>query len=220
MTKRAAAWTWVARGLVAAAIVVVLAGGLIARVVFEGERELRTAEALSSSGQLSVAAVHARRSAAWYAPGAPHVAEAHRRLILIARLAEARGQPDVALFAWRQLRAAVHSSRSILAPPADVLMLANASIARLVAAKPLPSGQAADHDAERRALEHLGRAWYPRAPLTVAMLAGFVALAAGLTLMALRLTADGVAAPWRALRPGAVVAVIGFACWMLALWKA
>src|SRR5262249_35209239 len=63
---------------------VLLFGGLTARVLVEGEREIEKSDAAWNRGDLRDAALYARRSATLYAPGAPHVRAAYARLSAIA----------------------------------------------------------------------------------------------------------------------------------------
>ena len=51
------------------------------RVVLAGEREIKDSTAALRAGDPHAAALHARRAAGWYAPGAPHVRVAYDRLI-------------------------------------------------------------------------------------------------------------------------------------------
>ena len=207
----------IALGLVAGA------GGLLtARVVQQGERELRTAEALAASGNLEDAVVHARQSAQWFAPGAPHVPAAYAKMISIARLAEGRGDPKTALFAWQAVRTSALSTRWVLVPHEDELAVANASIARLAAKQPTPPGARVQDPADIQQKLHmlLARKDRPRLPWVATLLAGFAALSAGLVHIGWKGFAGEKGLELRRVRVGAIVAAVGLVAWVLALWNA
>lgn len=199
------------------------AGGLLtARVLQQGEQELRTAEALASTGKLEEAVVHARQSAMWFAPGAPHVPAAYAKLISIARLAEGRGDPKTALFAWHAVRTSALSTRWVFIPHEQELAVANASIARLSAKQPPAPGARVQDPADIQQKMHvlLASSDRPRTPWIFVLLGGFAALAFGLIHMGYK----GVIGPKglepKRLRVGGIVALAGLVAWALALWNA
>ncbi len=199
------------------------AGGLLtARVVQEGERELRMAEALSATGKLEAAVVHARQSALWFAPGAPHVPAAYAKMISIARLAEGRGDIKTALFAWQAVRTSALSTRWVLVPHQDELAVANASIARLAAKTPAGGGAQTQDPGEVQQKLHmlLARKDRPRLPWVVTLLAGFASLCVGFIHLGWKgIPGEGGLQPKR-LRFGAIAVVVGLVAWVLALWNA
>jgi hypothetical protein len=208
--------------LFALGVLVAAFGLLTARVLREGERELRTAEALAAAGNLDEAIVHARRSASWYAPGAPHVPVAYAKLASIAQMAEGRGDAATALVAWRAVREAALSTRWIVVPHRDELAVANASIARLASKGNQPPGaRVRDPDELQQQLHQmLAQERHPRAPWVVTLLAGFTAMTAGLVAMGLFGFTPKGEWNWKRMRVGAGAAVVGLVAWALALWNA
>ena len=222
MSRGGAALRVAGRVLLALGVLVAVGGLLTARVLREGERELRTAEALASTGKLDEAVVHARRSASWYAPGAPHVAPAYAKLAAIAQTAEGRGNPATALAAWRAVREAALSSRWVVVPHRDELAVANASIARLAAKGQQPPGGRAQNAEELQQQLHqmLAQERHPRVPWVVTLLAGFTAMTAGLIAMGMFGFTPKGQWDWKRLRVGGGVALVGVVAWALALWNA
>ena len=199
------------------------AGGVLtARVLHQGERELRTAEALASTGKLEEAVIHARQSAMWFAPGAPHVPAAYAKLISIARLAEGRGDTKTALFAWQAVRTSALSTRWVFIPHQDELAVADASIARLSAKQRPAPGARVQEPADIQQKMHilLASSNRPRMPWILTLLGGFAALTFGLVHMAYKgpLGPEGLAI--KRLRVGGIVAIVGLVAWALALWNA
>lgn len=88
------------------------------------------------AGQLEVSVRHARRAATLYVPGATHVARGYARLRAVALGAERSRDVELALTAWRALRAAAIETRHVFQPNAAELHEANASLARLMGAPP------------------------------------------------------------------------------------
>ncbi len=199
------------------------AGGLAtARAVHQGERELRSAEALAATGKLREAVVHARQAAMWFVPGAPHVPAAYAKLVSIARLAEGRGDPDTALFAWHAVRTSALSTRWVFIPHDDELAIANASIARLSSKKaPPPAARVRDPGHIQQKMHALlARSDRPRIPWILTLLAGFLAMSAGLVHMGWKgLNGEHGFEP-RRLKWGAAIALAGVVAWALALWNA
>jgi hypothetical protein len=217
--KPAGAWL---RSISIALLLGVLAlAVLTARAVIDGESELRQSDEAFDRGDLRAATDHARRAAVLYAPGAPHVPAAYERLIAIASGAESAGQRAQAESAWRAVRGAALETRHVFIPHARELERANENLARLAAS----SGQEppAAADAARvieRARRELDRDHAPKAGWIFVLLAGFVLAVSGLILTALRGVApDGRLALGQA-RVALVLAVLGAACWTLAVLKA
>jgi hypothetical protein len=194
---------------------------LTARALYEGERELRTAEALSSADKLEDAALHARAAAAWYLPGAPHVPAAYARLIAMARVAEGRGDPVTALYVWRSVRAAALSSRWARIPHGEELALANASIARLAAQQPQPQYARIQDPGELQQQQHVALAQHlgPRLPWVITMLLGCCAMCVGMVYTGRQsFNAKNDRFEAKRLWPGAVVASAGLLAWAAALY--
>ncbi|WP_437576384.1 hypothetical protein [Sorangium sp. So ce887] len=209
----------VARGLAVAGF---LLGAASLRVVVAGEGEIAESTAALRAGDPHAAALHARRAAGWYAPGAPHVRVAYERLIALATAAEGLGQADTALFAWRAVRTAALETRWLTTPHAEDLEQANAAIARLSAAAPRPPGTRTE-PATAIAREHmaaLARDDAPRVGWVVALVAAFVAWVAGAIWVVRRAVTVTGQWVWPRAAPGLAVCAAGIAVWLLAIWQA
>jgi hypothetical protein len=207
------------RGLAVAGLVI---GAASMRVVAAGEREIEASTAALRAGDAQGAALHARRAAGWYAPGAPHVRVAYERLIALATAAEGLGQAETALFAWRAVRTAALETRWLATPHEEDLERANAAIARITAAAPRPPGTRTEPAAavERQQLEVLARDEAPRTGWVVALVAAFVAWVAGAVWVvrgAVTVTGQWL---WRRAAPGLAVCAAGVAVWLVAIWQA
>jgi hypothetical protein len=202
-------------------VVAALALGLAAwtvRVVVAGDAELDASDAALGQGDAHEAVVHARRAASWYAPGAPHVPVAYRRLIALATAAEAHRRRDVALFAWRGVRQASLDTRWLLTPHAADRARAEQEIARLSA---IGEREAAEPDAAAMAaaLTTLAKDDGPRHGWVVALCAGLVVAAGGLAAAMARIAAPAQV-EWKRGRAALAVAALGAVVWLLALWQA
>jgi hypothetical protein len=209
----------VLRGLAVAGFLV---GAASLRVVAAGEREIAESTDALRAGDAHAAALHARRAAGWYAPGAPHVRVAYERLIALATAAEGLGRADTALFAWRAVRTAALETRWLTTPHAEDLELANAAIARLSAAAPRPPGTRTEPAAtvERQHLAALARDDAPRVGWVVALVGAFAAWVAGAVWVVRRgVTVTGQWV-WPKAAPGLAVCAAGVAVWLLAIWQA
>jgi hypothetical protein len=108
-----------------------------ARVVYSSRDEYLRAGRYLALGHIEQAIVHYRRAARWYAPGNPYVEKSIHRLWELGKLAERRGNPTVALTAYRSIRGAILGTRSFYTPNADWLERVNKKIAELMAAQGL-----------------------------------------------------------------------------------
>lgn len=215
------------RTLRVGALVVVLLGIATARVVVSGELEIAASTEALRQGDARAATVHARRAAGWYAPGAPHVRVAYDRLRALARAAEEHRRYDIAVLAWRGIRAAATETRWIAAPYQTDLELANEQIARLM-------GQAVDDAAEHaeahagleaEQLELLSRSQGARPWWVAVLVASFVLAAIGMVLWAHQVSQGlrrrrSSSRPIRRLRWGGLVAAVGIGLWLLSVWRA
>ncbi|MCC6553372.1 MAG: hypothetical protein IT372_10175 [Polyangiaceae bacterium] len=206
----------------ALAIAGVILGAASARVVIAGEREIAESTAALRRGDAHGAAVHARRAAGGYAPGAPHVRVAYERLIALATTAEGLGKAEIALLAWRGVRSAAIETRWIVTPHEDDLARANAAIARISAAAPRPPGTRTDPVAValREHLEALARDEAPRTGWVAALVAGFAAWVAGAIWIVRRAVTVTGSWSFRRATPGVIVCAAGVAAWLLAIWRA
>lgn len=204
------------------AVVGLVAGAASMRVIAAGEREIAESTAALRAGDPHGAALHARRAAGWYAPGAPHVRVAYERLIALATAAEGLGHRELALYAWSGVRTAAIETRWIVTPHEADLDRANQAIARISAAAPRPPGTRTEPAAviERQHLEALVRDEAPRTPWVIALVASFLAWAGGAALVARRAMSATGRIAWDRAAPGLVIAALGIAVWLLALWRA
>jgi hypothetical protein len=212
----------VALGLWALAAVGLVVGIVTARVVTSGEKEIAASTAALRAGDAHAAAEHARRAAGWYAPGAPHVRVAYQRLFALGTAAEGLGDRDLALFAFRGVRTAAIETRWIGAPHEEDLKRADEAIAQLSADAPRAPGLRAEPSAKmaREQLEMLAQDEAPRTGWVVALLAGAFTWALGAFVAVRRgVGAGGQVDLGRAL-PAGVLAGLGVATWLLAIWRA
>lgn len=154
MTPRAWAGT-VARG---AAIVSVLFGIVATRVVWTSRAELIAASAADDAEERIV---HLGRAARMYAPGNPYSERALERLVQAGRAGEPGASTRLA--AWREVRAAILSTRSFYTPHAELLHEANGAIALEMARLEAPDA-AAGPDHEQRRQWHAARLAQDDAP--------------------------------------------------------
>lgn len=207
------------RGVAVAGFIV---GAASLRVIAAGEREIAESTAALRAGDPHAAALHARRAAGWYAPGAPHVRVAYQRLIALATAAEGLGEAETAIFAWRAVRTAALETRWLTTPHAEDLELANAAIARLAAAAPRPPGTRNEPAAvvAREHLELLARDEAPRVGWVVALVVAFAAWVAGAIWVVRRAVTVTGQWVWPRAAPGLVVCAVGIGLWLLAIWQA
>jgi hypothetical protein len=210
------------RALRIAAIVGVIVGGASLRVVVAGEREIAESTAALRAGDAHAAALHARRAAGWYAPGAPHVRVAYARLAALATAAEGLGDRETALYAWNAVRTAAIETRWLVTPHEDDLDRANKAIARISAAAPRPPGTQTEPAAvvERQALEALTRDELPRTPWVAALAASFVAWIGGAVWLSRRAVSVTGRVDLRRAAPGLIAMAVGIGAWLLAIWRA
>jgi hypothetical protein len=183
-------------------------GVLTAHTVLEGQDELALSKTAFDRGELGDAIQHARRAAGYYAPGAPHVDAAYARLRAIAFGSEANGDAPTARLAWSAMRSAALETRHAFVSRAAELAEADRQLERLA------RGQG------KRRPDRLPPAPGP-APGWAAMLSlGFVLALSGFALIGFA----GVEPQGRIrVRPallGALVSLLGAACWTLALFWA
>lgn len=206
---------WV-RGLLLAAV---LLGAFAVRVVTSASAELRAGDDYRAHAQLEPAVVHYRRAARWYAPGSPYHVEALSRLGAIGADAEKSGDTDLALSAYRAIRAAIMSTRSFYIPEQARLQAADERIASLMAALPAPPMDAGKSRDQLRA-EHLALLAADPGPSvlwSIVLLLGFGVWVAGAFAFTMRAIDDEDRFVKReVLRCGAMI-VVGFGLFVLGL---
>ncbi|MFZ5894082.1 MAG: hypothetical protein ACOY0T_23680 [Myxococcota bacterium] len=219
MTEASQRWLRVLRiAALVAAFGVAALGVMITRTLVSGRAALAASERAFDQGDLREAVRLAGRAAALSVPGASHVDLAYRRLVVIARGAEAAGRPHLAAYAWNTVRgAAVESAAPGFGTRAE-LSLANQNLARL--ASWLASGGKDDPTGEREILRTLERPPGPPAEGLVLLSGGMLLVVLGLAWAGLRgLRANGKTYP-RSLLIAAVLVVLGAACWTAATYRA
>jgi hypothetical protein len=209
-----------ARRLVRGALVVsVLFAAFAIRVVTSSKKELEIGQRALAKGEHEAAVVHLRRAARWYAPGSPYHVRALRELSAIGTAAEGKGDGELALSAYRAVRAAIMSTRSFYVPERARLRAANERIADLMASQPPPPMDAGKSREALRA-EHLALLSAEPGPSvfwTVVLLAGFLAWVSGAFLITTRaIDSEDRWVPREALRWGGVV-VVGFGLFVLGM---
>jgi hypothetical protein len=178
----------VRRWLRIAALVGLVLGAIAVRVVTSSAAELRAADQYRAAGELESAVVHYRRAARWYAPGSPFHVEALAKLSTIGAQAERAGDSELALSAYRAIRAAIMAARSFYIPEQERLRAADERIASLMAALPAPAMDAGKSRGQLRA-EHLALLRADPGPSvlwTVVLLIGFGAWVSGAFAFTLR----------------------------------
>ena len=215
-------FAWILSAAKVLIVVGVILGAVSARVVYSGEREIALSTAGLRAGDPHEAALHARRAAGFYAPGAPHVRVAYERLIALAVKAEQVGDVATALYAWEAVRSAALETRWIVTPHADDLARANASIARIQAAQERPLGTRTEPTAviERAALEALSRDEAPRVPWVITLLIGLSSWVIGATWIVRRGVTPTGNVLWDRVRLPAAITIAGVIAWLLAIWQA
>lgn len=219
MTRSSVA-SWARRVTLVGAFLVVALALMTARTVLSGEQALRAAEEAFDRGDLRECVRLSRRAASLSVPGAPHVGAAFHRLVVVARGAEAAGQPELARLAWQAVRGAALDGRGALGQGRSELDQANFALARLEAAE---SASRFGVDAARLERDLARSLERPAAPgvLWLGVLgAGFFLSATGLGWAGLRGTTQEGGLSLREVALGLSVAVIGAACWTLAVYQA
>lgn len=96
---RSARWLALATAILLGALAV-----MSLRTMVAGRAALAASERAFDQGELRESVRLAGRAATLAVPGADHVELAYRRLVIIARGAEAAGRPHLAAFAWNTVR--------------------------------------------------------------------------------------------------------------------
>jgi hypothetical protein len=202
----------------AAAIVILLPAALAGRMILGAQRELQLAEQaqrLSAGHERQVR--HLQRAMAYYFPGSPWVAEAHDRLLALARTLEREQQNGAALEAYRQLRGAILSLRSTFTPYESSLPEIGQRIAALSARDPHAAKVLQGAAGQRLFAARLATVPEPHRGLVALGLGGFAIWIGG-----------GVILFWRGVRPDGswigrrawlplFLALLGFAAFLLGM---
>ncbi len=139
----------------AAAIGVLFLIGLVIgyRFSLQGGKAMTASDVAFNKGEFDEAIFQAELAARLYFPGAEHFKQAELRLVTVARGAEAEGNEELALHAWRSLKALDHQTYYWGRGSIEFAELAHRSLERLQAKErrigeiaPLWKTKAADED--------------------------------------------------------------------------
>jgi hypothetical protein len=208
---------WLRRIALATLVLLFALASLTAHAVIEGEAQMRLSDAAFNQGDVRQAAHHARRAAVHYAPGAPHVRAAYQRLMAVAAGAEAVGDTNIALFAWRTMRGAAQETQHLLRVHSDQEEAANQALARLQVAEKAPDTKLEAARQHKIATRDLAQGVELRAGWILLLSLGFSLTCVGLAWFCLRGVDPDGALRWSAARSGAVLFVIGLTCWTWAV---
>ena len=208
--------------LVALGVVGVVLAVLAVRVIGISRAELAEGHDAEARGEPAVAIGHYRRAARMDVPFAPSPVEAIDRLADLGSDAEDAGDVELALSAWRSIRAATLGSRSFYVPHAERLREADQHIARLMAAQPPPAMDARLSVQEREAA-HLALLEADVGPSPLASLLailGLVTWVAAALLFATRALGEGDELVPREARRWAGVFALGLGMFVVGLYWA
>jgi hypothetical protein len=141
-------------GLRLSAALALLLGVIAARAAFSARSELERARLAADSGDRDGALVHYRRAARCYVPGSPYHVIALERLGEMGRAAQASGDIERALSAYRAIHGSIMAARSVYVPERARLRRADRQIAALMAEQPAPRMDAGKSKTQLRD-EHL-----------------------------------------------------------------
>jgi len=106
---------------------------VVAYVGVQGYREYQRAEVAKAKKDLEAAITHYQRSIKWYLPGAFYVTRAADGLWQIGVEAEGKGDRQMALTAYQELRSSFYAARSFYTPGKEWIEKCNQKIAVLMA---------------------------------------------------------------------------------------
>lgn len=169
---------------------------------------------------LREAIVRYREAALWYLPGNPYGRRSVERLLLIGQRGEQAADDDLALYAYRAARSALHSTRSLVASDADGLERADRGIARVSARleRPVPGAEPqtpTEREKRHRALLAAGSDPDPWYSLLAA--GGLLLWVVGALVFALRGLDERCRLRFGAALRAGLVVVAGVAAWLAGL---
>jgi hypothetical protein len=126
---------WLIRAAGAGIVVLGVAAPLLGRVAWEGQAELREADAAGERGRVDLEIVHLGRAARWRSPVSGHDEAALDRLMSIAWEARERGDSQTALLAHREVRGALLATRGWSSLDEGLYHAVNGEIAAAMAAQ-------------------------------------------------------------------------------------
>jgi hypothetical protein len=196
--------------LLGVAAIIALATG---RMIRDGGSRFDEGRRLADARDVYGAASAFEDSARCYAPGSPYPARALDRLSIMAKGAEMRGQPNLALYLWEVVRRSILATRHVWQPNADVLDLAEHTIVKLRAGRTTETAEV-DAAAARTAPPR------PKDPSpfgSIFLFAGLLAWIAGAVWLC---AAPKTEAARRGRRIAWICAVCGTALWIVMAWFA
>ena len=201
--------------------IAIAAIALLLRVLIGGWCECRNAREELRQERPYQAVVHYERAVRWYLPGCPFVRQAAVALEDLATEAEDAGDVELALFAYRGLRSAAYSTRSVFQPMPERIARAEERIASLMAADPAATWPDRTLPADERrtiVLANLRQHTDPDTFWVVVLELGFLAWLGG-----------GAALAWRVGRTDrrrrttwvlVATVVTGYLLWIVGMWLA
>lgn len=194
---------------------------LLLRVLFGSWIECRRASAEMEAARPYQAVLHYERAIRWYLPGNPYVGRAAEKLWQLGEASRDAGDPELALFAFRGLRASAYATRSFYQPLPRRIEAAEAQIAELMVADTTaawPDKELAPEERHRIVLENLQRNDDPSTPWVIVLELGFMAWLVGGFVLAWRLGLRQKKARTTWILVGSSVS--GYLLWILGMWKA
>jgi hypothetical protein len=188
---------------------VLVLGVLTTHTVLEGQRELERSKLAFDSGELGDAVQHARRAAGYYAPGAPHVDAAYARLRAIAFGSESGGDVETARLAWGAMRSAALETRHAFVSRAAEFEEADRQLRRLSRGQEAAKGKTP-----------LSPLPGPDAGWAAVLSLGFLLALAGFGVIGFFAVEPQGRIRVRLALLGAMISLLGAACWTLALYWA
>jgi len=125
------------------------------KVWWEGTVQFEKGTDAIARGDKEAAIIYFERAVHWYLPGAGYPAESIAKLWDIAQQAEAKGDTDQALAAYRAIRRGINATRSLYTPNASWLPRANERIAHLMAGQHTRNRAGKPASFDERKAEHL-----------------------------------------------------------------
>ena len=146
--------------------------------VYSGSiKEYKRGEASFGKGDIEAAIVHYQRSIQWYTPFNTYVSSSAERLWKIGNKAEEKGEDELALKAYQELRSSLYSVRSFYTPYPEWIERCNDKISSLVAKKEPYSKADREKTFEQRkaeSLKILEKDYTPNVFWSILMEVGFI----------------------------------------------
>jgi hypothetical protein len=181
-------------------------------MIRDGSSRLEEGRRLAAAHDVYGAAAAFEDAARCYAPGSPYPERALDRLSLMAKGAEMRGDPELALYLWEVVRRSILSTRHVWQPNRDTLERAERGIVALRAKRTT--------EAESDAAASLSTPPRPKDPspfASILVLAGLLAWIAGSAWLCAAPKTEGGR---RGRRAAWICAVGGTALWIVMAWFA